>query len=373
MQTRADHGFTLAGDAPISSWFRRNIPLLSSVIHGLDAQKALADLPDASGRVGLVMMPAFLWISADPTAVGRKAGYRPGGPTNRLPMRVNWQPGTITLLTDTHDSSTPGGHTITTCDETGTAHTPLAWTSVGPGYSGHGTVTPRFDGQDWHRAPSGTTAHTEVAALGRHLPVSAQTHEAIEATLTELIDRGRLAYWDLLAELEELLRAALERSRVAISSEITDALDLPYQHVVSDTTLESILNETTYGAQDNNGRSRVMKLLDRCCQPEKFQKVDPQRYIIVSLREQADSSIRKKLGDPHIGPKIRRIVNENPELRTISDILDTYRRTYPADQLGVDRLAAAFSFAPDPTAALMGLHFDSGEERRLPGDRTVHA
>jgi hypothetical protein len=213
----------------------------------------------------------------------------------------------------------------------------------------------------------------EVTALGRDLPVSDLPYRTVEHTLTQLIDRGRLAYWDLLTEMEELLRSALERSRVAISSEITDALDVPYQHVISDTTLDSILNEATYGAEGAGGRSRVMRLLDRCCQPEKFQKVDPQRYITISLREQADASIRKKLGDPHIGPKIRRVVNEHPELRTIADILDVYQRTYPADHLGVDRLAAAFSFAPDPTAALLGLHLDNGEERKLNRYRTVNA
>ena len=68
--------------------------------------------------------------------------------------------------------------------------------------------------------------------------------------------------------------------------------------------------------------------------------MDPLRYIAVTLRRDAEQEIRRRIGDPRIGPKIRALHRQHPGI-SLPDLVDRYRELHPQDRLSVRRAAAA--------------------------------
>lgn len=359
LHTRSDHGFTLLADQPVGTWLRRIMPLLSSVLHGRDAERivnsGIADLPQ---KVGLVVLPGWVWKEADPAAVGRKAGNGTDGLHNFLPFRLNWQPGTVCLVTS--ESSYCLNEVVVL--DNGHAETPIAWSALGPGHSSAGTLDLVDDAQG-PQLPSGVGPHTEVCRLGSRLPVTAMDRGDVADALKNLISRGEMAYWDLLAELEGELKTSLERAHAGVSREIGDSLGLQCNRLLDDIALEQVRSDLTFGSDGQSGKSRMMSLIEQCLEPGRFDRVDPQRFITITLRREAGEGIRRRLSDPHIGRKIRRLLAENPQLSTAEEIIEKYRSLYPSDRLSYERLNSAISVRPDPMANTQPLTWDDGEER----------
>src|SRR5699024_9606795 len=152
-----------------------------------------------------------------------------------------------------------------------------------------------------------------------------------------------------LGVLEENLDHALKHATCAMRNGVvgqpTAALD--------DITLERIRTEVVYGTDGPS--SPIQRLVERCTRPGTFARVDPEKYVISSVRTDARAAVRKALGDPHVGSKVRRLATEMPEA-DLEDLVAAYRQRYPADRLSTTRAEAALSVAPDANAVTVPLH-----------------
>jgi hypothetical protein len=85
-----------------------------------------------------------------------------------------------------------------------------------------------------------------------------------------------------------------------------------------------------------------MKLIDRCLAATTFRNVDPQRYVIASMRENADRAIRVALDDPRTGRKVRNIAKELGT-RDPDEILSVYRERFPKERTGIKLVKRALT------------------------------
>src|SRR5699024_12397889 len=99
----------------------------------------------------------------------------------------------------------------------------------------------------------------------------------------------------------------------------------------------------TLGASSK--KAPAMRVIDKLLEPHRFERVDPQRYINTELSRTAGQRIRARIGDPHIGQRIRRLVAEMPEAGDDA-ILEAHRETSPGDELSTDRFGKAMSAGP---------------------------
>lgn len=283
--------------------------------------------PQPRSKTAIVTLPVFVWdIPAADT--GRKSRSHDGGQL-RLPIRVRWavqQPGSKKPPVELH-------HEILTI----TSNEPLClrWKASGAGHalSGHTTViaTGKVSevvyefGDGTHLLPTVITAPT-LSRLG-----------AI-ARLHELVEDGRSAQWEAITETESHLTWAFERAHAAVRIELlgdrTAALDQETKNAIKDTLL--------FGSSTSSKGSYILRLLDRCLQPGTFERVDPQRYMTTALVSGSETAIRRHLGDPHIGRKIRRLRQEK-EWASADELVAEYNRRYPNDILGPERVGAALT------------------------------
>ena len=61
---------------------------------------------------------------------------------------------------------------------------------------------------------------------------------------------------------------------------------------------------------------------------------------MTSLRSVAESAIRRRIGDPHVGRKVRRLLREET-FAGLAELLACYRERWPGDAIGMRRVAAA--------------------------------
>lgn len=353
---------------PVGMWLRKITPLLSSIILGRAAEECLTDLHriDAGTEMSLLALPQWQWQVADPAIVGRRAGAGNKDGIRRLPVRASWQPGALAIIT-----RTPVDHpmNVAVSDDT-----PLSWTLCGPGVLTSGvmvvtmTDTPEsalnlMPGDSSKRIPGlqGAPSADEVIEFPVSFAVAPSTRHDVESALEELIMRGKTAWWDVLTELESNLAYALGRAQTALAHEISLTLGIECPRLLDDTGLFSVQTELTYGNETKP--SRLNALIEHSLQPRRFAKADPERVILTTIRREARDGIKRKIGDPHIGSKIRRHIAENPHLRTPHELLEAYRERHPKDHLSFGRFQQAISVAADPLALPASITYPDGSER----------
>lgn len=298
-------------------WIDELCSRLERILLGRVAGELLAaDLPE---RGALVVAPVWKWL-APRIDMGRKT-RRADGDTMLMPVRMTWQPSPVMVLT---------------------APTAVAWSMVGLGHSGTGELKvvpvegacPALTGEKFP-----TAGELEVEVL---------TERELRARLGHLVVDGRQARWDALMSLEHYVNRAVHSAVVSVSYDVhgTPAGAEP-AWVLDDTGKQTVADRMLLGSEDGPGR--VGALLDRCLQPGAFVRVDPLRYVVKDLHRSAEAEVRKTIGDPHIGRKIRAVQRTMPSA-PLREVIDAYRRTHPNDHLSTSRATAALTAGSDVMA-----------------------
>ncbi|MHB1973790.1 MAG: hypothetical protein ACYCR4_05810, partial [Acidimicrobiales bacterium] len=97
----------------------------------------------------------------------------------------------------------------------------------------------------------------------------------------------------------------------------------------------------------------IDRLIERTLAPRAFARVDPQRLVMVALRSAAETAIRRRIGDPHIGRKVRTLARSS-DVSDPGDLLQRYREHWPEDGAGADRIDAALRATSVRPVVLLG-------------------
>ena len=315
---------------------------LEAIMRGRAAEALLADPDAVPERAGVVILPAWSWeyalinVGRKDRAFTRAGEGRPaGGDRLLMPVRNTWSVPLVTLV---------AGETV-----------PVTYRTVGMGHqmAGQSRLVPRAG-----EAP--VAEPSEVPSLAEPVFVGAGSRTRTLHTLRKLAEAGTAARWELIREIEPTVVQQLHVAHSAISHEIGLSAGV-VQPMMDDQGLEQVLNLMMFGEVNDKGEEKpgsVFRLIELCLADDCFVKVDPLKYMGKHLRRDAETEIRRKLGDPHIGPKVRAVAMRHPRA-DISVIVEEYRKQYPKDRLSVPRAEAALSVRPDAMAGFTQLSADS--------------
>jgi hypothetical protein len=302
---------------------------LHAIIVGRSAQELL-NLIDLDHRAlpeeaGLWAAPSWVWLHSR-VNVGRKERSA-SGQRLRLPVRVSWSTNALSIV--------PIGERVS-----------YDWTAAGLGHTGIGTTLV---------GSSQTIVDDVIVEQANGMPtevtVPTMSRHQILRELREMVEMGRRAHWEALEYLEPYITRALTMAHSSVANELSLQWGT-HQALLDSTKLESIRDQMLLGDSEHPGK--VSQLLDRCLRPETFRKCEPLKYIKESLRRDANEQVRKAIGDPHIGAKIRKVARD-VGVTDVDAVVEEYRVRYPKDRLSRERALAALSVAPDPMAGWWGL------------------
>lgn len=297
---------------------------LHSMIVGARAAEILAEKGSLPSKSGLFVAPSWMWAYPR-IPVGHK-GINSDGEAVRLPIRVTWD-------------TTPVGIVM----EPGVT---ASWQSNGMGHSGVGitqvTLAPRNALLETALESNSVPAESSVATLNKR--------ELVHA-LNELVSTGKDAQWALMLQLEPFVVQAVNTAHAYVSAEVSPN----GQPVLDATGREQIVSSIMYGDPDKEtGESIVLNMLGRCQLDTTFVNVDPWMYMRKTISSAAESAIRRKIRDPHIGRKIRRL-SEELGTRDVEIVMAEYNKRYPKDRLARKRAENALNAGSDAMAVWVGI------------------
>lgn len=302
-------------------WVDRIAGMLARILHGRAAEAALEQVRSCPAPA-LFVLPKWAWVVSR-IDVGRKDRIPGSEERLLLPVRLMWRPAGVVVVT--------------------TGPTEAPFTATGMGHTNTGTVL--LDPS----APPGTGRLADGSLDPSEVWGPVVTgKQAVRAELTRLVEDGRVAYWEVLSLLEEKVERALNRA----TSTATRDMGLRAEHAraLDEISLETLRSTMVYGDGEQEGPSPVQRLVEKCTSPTAFVRVDPERYLLTAVRRDARQEVRKALGDPRIGSKIRAVATELGPVG-IDEIIAVYRQRYPGDRLSVNRALAALSLRPHPNAS----------------------
>lgn len=300
--------------SPISTrqypWLTEACPQLERMIVGRTAQEILDRPGELPSSGAIAVFPAWKWRER-PEKLRSAIPTRPEL-TDLLPVRVLWHPGPVLVV--------PSNQAVST-----------EWQTIGYGTRERDTVSVSCSatGKDDNWG-------TVIADPYCDTTLRARSKRDLYQALRRLADDAVAARWEMIMSLEPNVDCALGRAHRAVSRELGRGL-LP---VLDRTKLEAVRDRMLLGVGKNPGP--VSRLIDRCVKDETFEKVAPLRYIATDLRRAAEEEVRRELGDPHIGRKVRALASETG-LSDPQAIIDAYRERFPDDRLSVARLKASLT------------------------------
>lgn len=298
-------------------WLTTACPLIERILHGRRAKVLRERVPEDGGM--LITLPMWLWMMPAPGALGRKSG--------------DFMPARITIDDD------EAGHSCVLLVEDSEETATYRAKGLGREISGSIRIVESHDVRDDSQSPGCVTLIPDLIACRR------MTHAGLIDTLDSLIASGEDAWWKLLMELDHYVRISVNKSHWAVTAEIADSLGAGdnLTGVLDPEGLEEVITGMTLGASSK--KAPAMRVIDRLLEPHRFERVDPQKYINTELSRTAGQRIRARIGDPHIGQRIRRLVAEMPEADD-EEIIEAYRESSPGDELSADRFGKAMSAGP---------------------------
>lgn len=327
---------------------------LEKILHGQAAQAILnaGDLPE---RAGLVILPAWSW-EHPLIDVGRKDKAHGTGDRMLLPVRNTWDGTMVALVTEASRS--------------------VSYRTRGMGHAAAGQSRLVRRAGD---APVVTV--TALPSLAEPVFVGADTRARTLAALNALVAAGKAAHWDILTWMEPKLRTLAHQAHASVSYEIGLSVGVE-EPMLDELGLEQIVDIMMYGTSvsgddsDEDRReagkpSAMFRLIELCLDSERFLRVDPLKYMTKHMRRDVEAQIRRRIGDPHIGPKIREIARRHPRAE-ITAIVDAYREVYPKDRLSLPRARAALSVTPSAAARCDALAAD-GYTGRISYEESIAA
>lgn len=297
-------------------WLSTACPLIERILHGRRAKFLRDDVPD--GGI-LVTLPMWLWMMPAEGALGRKSG-------DLMPARITLD-----------DDET--GHSCVLLIEDDEKSVTYRAKGLGREVSGTLAIAESHDVRDDSQSPGCVTLIPDLIACRR------MDRADLIDTLDALIASGEEAWWKLLMELDHYVRISVNKSHWAVTAEIAESLGAgdSIAGVLDPEGLEEVITGMTLGVSSK--KAPAMKVIDKLLEPHRFERVDPQKYISTELSRTAGQRIRARIGDPHIGQRIRRLVAEMPDADD-SEIIEAYRESNPRDELSVGRFGKAMSAGP---------------------------
>ncbi|HOT80077.1 MAG TPA: hypothetical protein PKY13_08815 [Microthrixaceae bacterium] len=320
---------------------------LERMMHG----RAAADLAAAPGA--LVTLPMFLWVPG--VAAGRKVNAT--GPTGgglRLPVRMTWS----------------CGHAVIVGRD---APVTVRWKAAGLGISASGTtsITAGAGAPAKRRTTVGPAVVCDDLGAPADIIGVWRTKTANGQFLGALVSDGHAASWEARMSIEGYVDRACRLAADFIAREIAEFRGAPTAtSVVSDITLENIVTRMLVGTSSDGATGErtgsVTNLLAKSLEPATFWRVDPQRFVRVWLQRDAESEVRRAIGDPWIAPKVRKVATATAAASSrrkypfrpktqLKKTKELYNKKYPADRLGDRRLETALTPASDPNVDAVDL------------------
>lgn len=303
-------------DGDRHGWLAIWCPLIARIGRGQAAAELLTDIADLPER-GMVVTPQ-MWMWEQTTGVGRKGRSRDGG-LLRTPVRVKWATNSLAFITD-HQVTVPWTATLTK-DE--------AW-------EGACTFTPSsagFGGDEVLHRPADTVEQPLLAT------------RQIEALLRSYAEDGIVARWEAMEILQPMVERAVVSANTYLSHDVA-LISGTYRSLLDDITMETLRDEIMFGIAESAQPSVVAKILDRSLEEERFDKVEPLRHLRLELRRAAQDCVRRTVGDPHIGSRIRALaLKENTfDPALVRDLYNNGGGT--SGPVGLDRVKSALSIVP---------------------------
>lgn len=292
------------------------------------------------GACGVAVLPAWAFM-APHVHVG------PHGERGLLPARLEW--------TDSRCPAPEGTGAVITLARG--ERRELAWRATGLGYAS--------PPQGLTRIAAGAHDRQEGWDVGAGILLPARAEVAVEPApsaqrqLRALADLERSEMWALREMLHKPARRAVESACHYVSWEVSG-----YSHVrpvLDPIDVERAVDEMVLGT-GGRADSPVSRTIERCLLPSTFLHVEPYHYVRVSLRRDAIAVVRRMIGDPHIGPKVRRVMREE-DPADLDELVAIYRERYPRDRLSKERAIRAITAGSD----VMSLHLPMDTT----GERTV--
>jgi len=312
-------------NAPTHEWSHRYTGLLADVIAGRAAPEvslALRAAAPPDGRVAVAALPSFVAVSPA-IDLGRKA--RTAGRATLFPARVVWDGGPVHAVP-------AGGRAV------------VDWELAGLGVELTGSTV--IDASGAVVAPSPEPASpvvTHVVATPVSLPTAL-------AELAGIAERGEAALWDARLLLERSAAWHLRRTHVAVANEVSDG---EVSSLLDEPTIDGLVDELLLGDASRGVSPAIDRLIERTLAPRAFARVDPQRLVTVALRSAAETAIRRRIGDPHIGRKVRALARAS-DVSDPREVLRRYRELWPGDGVGAERVEAALQATSTRPVVLLG-------------------
>lgn len=188
-------------------------------------------------------------------------------------------------------------------------------------------------------------AHSPTNIIGSY-PEGAASPQLHSRSALDL--DGNVARFALVDALEHHVTDLLEASNRLVARELEDRLGDETEgwaptlnHGVADeVALEALATDLLWGS-DAQSDSVVLRMVNRAASTH-INNQPLGNWFDVNLRARAEEAIRRHIGDPHIGRKIRRLAREQTP-STIDELIEMYRRAHPRESVGRERVIAALS------------------------------
>lgn len=211
--------------------------------------------------------------------------------------------------------------------------------------------------------PEGTVSSTFLAT----------TQRAKERHFHRLETAAASAEFEAVAALEPFVQHLVRRKNTRVAVELLYADEPPAtpegypQPVVIDRIgEEEIVTELLWGEPERNSPAAAFRILRRAAQTGILQNVPIANYLRNQIASAAETAIRRKIGDPHLGRRIRRHLREclAEERKSISidELIDDWNAKNPKDRIG--QWVAQQALTASNSTSSMGVHLS--DEATLP-------
>jgi len=228
---------------------------------------------------------------------------------------------------------------------TNLAYAPFAL--VAPVLGVRGVVVPKYRdnylGIEWSESPvildsdrsvdwasSGVVGHIDFFMDGSYVGDIPAPIIAV-GPLNRLVTRGKEAVWAITMQLEpyvrELVAAASRRVGADVGSMTYGVLD--------EAAIDQVTDELISGGL-------VLRLVERTAVTPKLGSQSIGSYLHINLRSMAETAVRRFIGDPHVGRKIRAVLAET-KAGSMEELLGHYRRRFPREKVSRKRAASALT------------------------------
>lgn len=170
---------------------------------------------------------------------------------------------------------------------------------------------------------------------------------------------ARDARWQLLMALEPMVTRFVQQASLEIAGDtghveqIVANVSKPIGMLNFD-ELSALVSELLLGRDGSDG-SIAINMLQRLAERHDTLAVDVRTYLARNLKSAATSAVRRQVGDPKIGPMVRRLAARQ-ENTDVMSLVRELRTRFPSEHIGVKRVRAALNVAASPHMNALSLH-----------------